>query len=205
MMKKSVVGVLSMVTILGLAGCQTENKSNNPVTEQSNTEEQTIIEGALQTTAYFGKVEKMVGNEITMKLSDDEFVVGEGSEQEFSYELTEEDISKLESGGVVQLPDGSVMAQATVDSDYDPDSDPGISMEQLVEEGFIEEGEGFLGDTSELTFNGETKSLIVPAGVSILNLMNGKLGTLSDIKEGSIISVIMDNETNTILSVDIMG
>ena len=58
---------------------------------------------------------------------------------------------------------------------------------------------------SQLTFNGETKDLVIPAGAKIFNGLTGEEALFSDIKKGSILSVTMNSENNTVISIDILG
>lgn len=202
-MKKLLVLTLIALTITALVGC---GAKNNKVEEENNTP---TLEEQSQITSFLGKVEKVVGNEISMKLTDDNFQFMTGDENNSaleSFELSDEQLKMLENGGTIELGDGSGtvgMAIAGADT-MEP-----IDMESFEAEGdgvqFVTSVEGGINPFSEMEFNGEAKDLTIPAGVEIFNLTTGKEGKISDIKEGSVLSIIMDSKTNTVTRIEIMG
>lgn len=205
-MKKLLVLTLTALTITILVGCGAKNnnvqKENNEPMQQEQNESAFLL----------GKVEKVVGNEISMKLTDDNFqgMTGRGNNSSLeSFELTDEQQKILENGGTVELEGGSVsIGVSTVGED---DIEPGIeSFESEADDTqFTTSVEWETGSEgalfSEMEFNGEVKDLIIPAGVDIFNMTAGKQGKMSDIKEGSILSIVMDSKTNTVARIEIIG
>lgn len=102
-MKKILVLTLTVLTITVLVGC---GAKNNKVQEEKN---DPTLEEQSENIVLLGKVEKVVGNEISMKLTDDnlQFVPGEGGNVELeSFELSDEQLKALESGETIELGDG---------------------------------------------------------------------------------------------------
>lgn len=207
-MKKLLVLTLTALTITSLVGC---GAKNNKVEEENNAP---TLEEQSQITSLLGKVEKVVGNEISMKLTDDnfQFMPGEGEDLALeSFELSDEQLKILENGGSIELGDGSGVV-GMVTSDSATTNEP-IEMESFESEGdgvqFVTsvdgDMEGGINPFSEIEFNGEAKDLTISAGVEIFNITTGKEGKLSDIKEGSVLSIIMDSKTNTVTRVEIIG
>lgn len=219
-MKKLLVITLTTLALFTLTGCgakKDNSLSNNTGVSANGAEEDKNI----QTTAYFGKVEKVVGNEVSIKLSDNEFAMGDGSEGSgnISFNLDASEISQLENGETVVFGDGTAVGAATITSGnedggdvfFEADSSEAVSgmasADGSLSEGVFVVGENATGVDlfSEIEFNGEAKALIIPAGVEIFNATTGKSGKLSDIKQGSILTIMVDSKTNTVTRVDIMG
>ncbi|MEN8077815.1 hypothetical protein ABFP60_12705 [Clostridioides difficile] len=222
-MKKLLVLALTALTITALVGCGAKNEQDNNV-ESSNSNKNNIVEAnesTSQNEMLFAKVKRVVGNEISVKLSDEEFDMEGGMELGApleSYELDESQMAALEAGGTVDLGNG-VMGTASIDQeaseDYDPSegaviADPAQGMEDggaVADGGISFSYDGDLDGSSmfaETEFNGEDKDFIIPAGVEIFNMITGKLGNISDIKEGSIIFIGIDSKTNKVISIEIL-
>lgn len=201
-MKKLLVCTLAAFTIVALVGCNAKNDKSEEKEELSKVEQQ------IETTYLFGKVEKIVGNEVSLKLSTDEFIGMEEEEDESSsnsFAISESEIQQIENGGTLTLADGTVIQGIAMDpSEEAIEGDAGSG--DMVQEEFIggEELNG-VNPFSQLEFNGESKDLIISAGVEIFNMTNGKEGKISDIKEGSILNVTVDSKTNVVTRVDIVG
>ena len=111
-MKKTLELTVLALTMVSLVGCGAEGDKGNWA---ENKEEQPQIEEQeqqLQVTSYLGKVEKMVGNEISLKLSNDNYTpLEDESEDEEALEFTldESQFSQLENGETFTLPNGVVI------------------------------------------------------------------------------------------------
>lgn len=216
-MKKLLVITLTALTLFTVVGCSSKNDTTGKNSEVSTNEQGKDTQ--IETTSYFGKVENVVGNEVSIKLADNEFGIGvegdgDGSGLE-SFNLDAGQIAQLENGETVVFGDGSVVGSVAI----------AASGEAVLDEsGSLGDGNGTQGDPNfsgeisifggdgseasslgELEFNGESKDVIIPAGVEIFNATNGKSGKISDIKQGSILTIIMDSKTNTVTRVDIVG
>lgn len=202
-MKKLLVLSLTVLTLVALVGC---NAKDDKVEEK---EDLSKVEQQVQTTYLFGKVQKIVGNEVSLKLSTDEFTGVEEDEDESSsssFDLSESEMQKVANGGTVTLADGTVVQGVAMDPSEEPiEGEPG-SFDTAAGGEFIN-GEELNGVNpfSQAEFNGESKELIISAGVKIFNMTNGKEGKISDIKEGSILNVTVDSKTNAVIRVDIVG
>lgn len=204
-MKKTLELTVVALTMVSLVGCSTEGDKGNLV---ENKQEQTQIEEQeqqIQVISYLGAVEKMVGNEISLKLSSDDYTPLEDEDEEeeaLEFSLDESELSKIENGETITLPNGTVITGNSNGFSSSELSDENL---EFSEESIISQ-EGFNFDQfSQLTFNGETKDLVIPAGVQIFNGLTGEEASFSDIKKGSILSVTMNGENNTVISVGIMG
>ena len=204
-MKKTLELTVLALTMVSLVGCGAEGDKGNWA---ENKEEQPQIEEQeqqLQVTSYLGKVEKMVGNEISLKLSNDNYTpLEDESEDEEALEFTldESQFSQLENGETFTLPNGVVIKGNSTEfsSSESSDENPGVSEESMISQGGLN-----FDQFSRLTFNGETKDLVIPAGAKIFNGLTGEEALFSDIKKGSILSVTMNSENNTVISIDILG
>ena len=204
-MKKTLELTVLALTMVSLVGCGAEGDKGNWA---ENKEEQPQIEEQeqqLQVTSYLGKVEKMVGNEISLKLSNDNYTpLEDESEDEEALEFTldESQFSQLENGETFTLPNGVVIKGNSTEfsSSESSDENLGVSEESMISQGGLN-----FDQFSQLTFNGETKDLVIPAGAKISNGLTGEEALFSDIKKGSILSVTMNSENNTVISIDILG
>lgn len=205
-MKKLLVLSLTVLTLVALVGCGEKKESAEIKKEVSNIEQQ------VETTSLFGKVDKVVGNEVSLKLSDDSsFMPEEDGSESQAVQIDDSQLKQLENGETLTLADGTVITMDGL-SDDDVDQREGIPADSdLVEDQSNIYNESQSADNSnsdkysELTFTGEYKDLIISAGVEIVNMVTGKSGKMSDIKEGSILSVIVDSKTNAVIRVEIMG
>lgn len=212
-MKKLLVLTLITITITGLVACGAndkkaeENKNNSQIEQQlgnkENKDEETIL----------AKVTKIVGNEISVNLSEDNFELEVGQaiqSDEMSYELDESQLKALENGEIIQMQDGSIIANITSDPNTNLNENLGISDEELQK--LIEVGEAADGTDEEngdifdgISFNAGAKDFAISAGVKIVDTIIGKDGKLIDIKEGSILNITIDKNTNTVTRIDIWG
>lgn len=192
-MKKLLICALSTVMILTVGGCSSKSPEN---TEKEGTiaEEKdgniTPQEVNSEMVKYYGKVKKVVGNEIELELAKETII-----------ELAEgEDIhgeSTIASMG--EMPEGSNVEVGTITSSV-------VATESSSGETFDlkDDGEGVIpqinmgnvtGEKLELEYTGETKKLIIPAGASMFNFVAGKDGKVTDIKEGSVVMVYVNGNS----------
>lgn len=205
-MKKLLVLSLTVLTLVALVGCGEKKESAEIKNEVSNIEQQ------VETTSLFGKVDKVVGNEVSLKLSDDSsFMPEEDGSESQAVQIDDSQLKQLENGETLTLADGTVITMQGLPDD-DVDQREGIPADSdLVDDKSNIYNESQSADNSnsdkysELTFTGEYKDLTISAGVEIVNMVTGKSGKMSDIKEGSILSVIVDSKTNAVIRVEIMG
>ncbi|MDY3361724.1 MAG: hypothetical protein SOY04_15240 [Clostridium celatum] len=200
-MKKILVLLLTTLTVVVLVGCNAKNDKSEEKEELSKVEQQ------IETTYIFGKVEKIVGNEVSLKLSTDEFIGIEENEEKSnsgSFAVSESEMQQLENGQTVTLADGTVIQGIAMDSS-DEAIEGDVGSNDMVEEFIGDEELNGVNPFSQLEFNGESKDLIISAGVEIFNMTNGKEGKISDIKEGSILNITVDSKTNAVTRVDIVG
>lgn len=202
-MKKLLVCTLAAFTIVALVGCNAKNDKSEEKEDLSKVEQQ------IQTTHLFGKVEKIVGNEVSLKLSTDEFgeMEEEGDESSSgSFAVSESEMQQLENGETITLADGTVIQGGIAMNSSEEAIEGDVGSGDMVQEEFIggEELNG-VNPFSQLEFNGESKDLIISAGVEIFNMTNGKDGKISDIKEGAILNVTVDSKTNVVTRVEIVG
>lgn len=222
-MKKLLVLTLTALTITALVGCSAKNEQSSNV-ESSNNNKNNVAESNETTSenqVYFAKVKNVVGNEISVKLSDEKLQMEEGMGGENpvqSFEVDASQMAILQNGGTVTLDDGGVMGQVSIDPDasenFEPsegavisEQAPGTEAGGAVADGGISFGSDLDGSSmfSQMEFNGEDKDFIIPAGAEIFNMTTGKEGNVSDIKEGSILSIVIDSKTNKVTRIDIMG
>ncbi|WP_195988054.1 hypothetical protein [Clostridium sp. D53t1_180928_C8] len=205
-MKKLLVVSLTVLALVALVGCGEKKEGIEEKKEASN------IEQKVETTSLFGKVEKVVGNEVKLKLSDDNILMPEDEDSDKnSFQIDESQLQQLEDGGTLTLSDGTVITKDELSND-DVAQREGIPAEGNVGEGqsnISNEAQGADNSNSniysELTFNGESKDLTISAGVEIVNMKTGKTGKILEIKEGSILNVVVDSKTNAVIRVEIMG
>lgn len=187
-MKKTVMTMISAIVLGGLVGCGANTPTNNETLNQdiSAGGDTTGVSGETETvdfqnvTQLYGKVKSVIGNEIELSLAKNPF------------ELSEEELE----GGI----EGSVeIGQAITVTE---------SAMAIPAEGGDMQNDLVLGDQEplELEYTGETQSFIIPTGVSILNYLTGGKGSIDDIKEGSVISIVMNGEEDEqkIFAIDIM-
>ena len=211
-MKKVLVLVLTALTITSLVGCGAKDKKDEGNKENSQIEQLEQQAENSKGELLLAKVTKVVGNEVSVNLTnstiDDLPEVEGGVKPIVEIELDATQEKALQAGETIQLENGTTMGAATVDSNYNPDEDPGISDEELQQ--MIEEGTASYGDGDQnadpfegITFDAGSKDFTISAGVKIYNVNTGKAGKLSDIKDGSVLSIIIDKDTNAVTEITI--
>ena len=216
-MKKILVLALTALTITGLVGCgakdskaegnknnsqleqQDSNTENNKQNDEKNDEEEILL----------AKVISIIGNEISVNLSNEKYELNDYQIESKNPKPIELDSSQqkiVDNGGMVKLDDNTIVGGTSGAGEYDPDEDPGMSMEE-IEEYRIENGiddESIENPLKDFSFDAGSKEFIIPAGAGIFNFTTNIEGKLSEIKEGSVLNIIIDKKTNTVIGIDIL-
>lgn len=175
-MKKNLVLVLSAVMITtALAGCSSKK---GEAEEQTQSQVGFITESEKEgTVEYFGRVKKVLGNEIEVELA--------------SYEQFVEDAESLTENADKQN-GGAASAMET--------SEP-VSSDEVI----VPDTGSLLG--VDLTFTGEFKTFRIPAGTKIEMAWIGGEVPSSDIKENNIllINAKEDSDISTVAHISIMN
>ncbi len=202
-MKKILIVVMAGLMMMTLISCGAKPQATPevPVTEEGsgekNQEPNKEAEGSTQSTGenIFGKVKNIIGNEVELELAKPPFepntVTEEGKEGmavpaaavSGAVTVTEKDvvISDEEAGGM----EGGANEVTVVASGADGSVQ------------IIDRNSG--GNSLELEYTGETKSVTIPTGIDIVSMLTGKNAKLEDIKKGSVLMVLLqDNKTNQV-------
>lgn len=216
-MKRPIIIGLAALTLIGLVGCSEPNSTKVESNNTQNTEDVSSNEAndTQEYKNYLGKVDSIVGNQVSIKLIDGDFELTDEMKSALGiFELTEEQKKQLEAGETIELPGGGSMGMASV-SGAAEQSEGSFAMavpDSGMDEGMIQEQEIEIGEDikakneaifNQIEFNGESKEFTIQAGVPIYNSLAGGEVKLSDIKKGSIVEFIIDEKTNAIISVDI--
>lgn len=194
-MKKTVLTTLSIISLTGLVGCNTNTPNGDEIPKQEvsvegnennlTSENIEVTENDFQSMSQvYGKIKSVVGNEIEVSLAKNPF--------EFEDEAGEEN----------GIGDGELSASVIVTES--------IAVSPAVESEGGDLTFGIVGmdgqEPLELEYTGETKSFTIPTGTRILNFLTGGEGTFSDLKEGSVISITTtgDEGSEKIFSLDIL-
>ena len=195
-MKRPIIIGLTALTLIGAVGCSApsntkieDNSSNNKI-EQSVNEKNNEENSPINNKNYIGKVSGIVGNQVSIKLTNDDLNA--------IFKATEDESAIYEEG--------------EADSSYNlqEDLDARITDEDLKEEGVdVEEYERQQMEKQKAIFNkvnydGGDKEFTILAGVPIYSSITGKKVKISDIKKGSIIEFIVDEKTNTLVTVSVL-
>lgn len=202
-MKKYLALGLSVLTIMAMVGCSSndtpENSSqDNNTSEVNNSQDENKGNEGSEEGTYLGKVKKIVGNEIEIELAKDQDVSGNGSKLPEGVQFQESiggDSGSIHEGSQL-LTEGSGEAISQDSISIDPS----------------EGGEVFqLGDPEgdeklELEYTGETIKITIPTGANIFDMRSGSDSKLSAIKTNSIIKVFAKGtkEAPIVQSVDIV-
>lgn len=182
--------MLCTMLLGGVVGCSSQegskpnqtqsNELNQNKTEQLESNDE-VNEDPVY-TAIYGKVKKVIGNEIELSLAMnpyDELEDGEGD-------------SEMSDSFAPEMADSIQLL---------PDADP-----ELVEQ--FGEPDTIISPTAgmELEYTGEEESYIIPTGVNIMNYKTFSEGSMNDIKEGSVICLTVSetNNNQTIHMIDIL-
>lgn len=189
--------VISTLMITGCSNVQTPNETNETKKNESEVPDQSDLNEELSDTdsnsegssgsksseedmgeIFYGQVKSIVGNEIEMEMG----VLPDWSEGE---DMKPGDKKKP----------GSSQEEVTIKENppgqedyFAPDPDSSI---------FGEDGE------INLTYTGENRNVIIPAGVDIRNILGGK-ATLDEIKKGSILMIKQKGTDDKGLTIDML-
>lgn len=189
-MKKTVLTTLSAVLLAGLVGCSSGeapdtnsndiNESNQNKTEQVTDNNEANTNEAESYTAVYGKVKKVIGNEIDLSLAKDPYANMEEGDEE-------------ESDAPQNVP--AAMADSI---ELAPGVDPGSLG---IDESLIKAPEGM-----DLEYTGEEESYTLPTGVSVMNYKTYSEGSVNDIKEGSVVCLRVSGtgDIQKIIGIDIL-
>lgn len=199
-MKKTVLTTLSAVLLAGLVGCssgEAPDTNSNDINESNQNKTEQVTEGNKTNgnetnsnetnsnetenyTVVYGKVKKVIGNEIDLSLTKDPYANMEEGDEE-------------DSDAAQEFP--ATMADSIK---LAPGVDPG-SLEGL--EGLIKAPEGM-----DLEYTGEEESYTLPTGVSVMNYKTYSEGSVNDIKEGSVVCLTISGtgDTQKIIGIDIL-
>ncbi|MGI6153258.1 MAG: hypothetical protein ACOYJB_05395 [Christensenellaceae bacterium] len=139
--------------------------------------------------SLFGKVKSIVGNEIELELAEPPFDMGEaGGDGAVGGSFAISPSMQFEAHS-----DDSRASVSTGEEPADADTTSGTVVAIAGEDGQIQVIGGDGENKMELEYTGESKSVIIPAGTEILNLLGGE-GTLDNIKKGSVLMVGVEDE-----------
>lgn len=202
-MKKYLALGLSVLTIMAMVGCSSNDTSENSsqdnnTSEVNNSQDENKGNEGSEERTYLGKVKKIVGNEIEIELAKDQDVSGNGSKLPDGVQFQESI-----GGDSGSIPEGS---QSLTEGSGEAISQDSISIDPS------EGGEVFqLGDPGdneklELEYTGETIKITIPKGANIFDMRSGSDSKLSAIKTNSIIKVFAKGtkEAPIVQSVDIV-
>ena len=202
-MKKYLALGLSVLTIMAMVGCSSNDTSENSsqdnnTSEVNNSQDENKGNEGSEERTYLGKVKKIVGNEIEIELAKDQDVSGNGSKLPDGVQFQES-----RGGDSGSIPEGS---QSLTEGSGEAISQDSISIDPS------EGGEVFqLGDPGdneklELEYTGETIKITIPTGANIFDMRSGSDSKLSAIKTNSIIKVFAKGtkEAPIVQSVDIV-
>lgn len=202
-MKKYLALGLSVLTIMAMVGCSSNDtpknsSQDNNTAELNNSQEENKGNEGSEERTYLGKVKKIVGNEIELELAKDQDVSGNGSKLPEGVQFQESiggDSGSIPEGSQ-SLTEGSGEAISQDSISIDPSE--GGQVFQLRDPGDNEK--------LELEYTGETIKITIPTGANIFDMRSGSDSKLSAIKTNSIIKVFAKGtkEAPIVQSVDIV-
>lgn len=209
-MKKYLALGLSVLSIMAMVGCSSNdtdknNSQHNSTSEVNNSQEANNENEGSEERTYLGKVKKIVGNEIEIELAKDQDVSGQGSKLPEGVQFQESiggDSDSASEDGVMQLGDGEGVG---IDDSVDGFQDS-ISIEPSEGEEVFQLGDSGDNEKLELEYTGETIKITIPTGANIFDMRSGSDSKLSAIKTNSIIRVFAKGtkESPMVQSVDIV-
>ncbi|MGL4336092.1 MAG: hypothetical protein ACRCST_04295 [Turicibacter sp.] len=212
-MRKYLLAGITVLSLGSMMGCSVTNQTDfnqdsekdSVIMPEEELTETPVDENTVSVMSYFGKVETVIGNEVSLKLADQPDMEGVVLEEGNGLNITS--IGEVGVGVTEAIGSTITMTEGSSES-FDVTGDGGAifnegDMMVAVPSG---EGEGNLEDVfANIEYSGESKSIVVPAGVEIFNFKTGKDGKLTDIKEGSILMMYADANTNTVTRIEIMA
>ena len=172
---------------VGISGENDIQEKGNEISSETDLNEEHIANGNMEeiNRVFYGKVKSIVGNEI-------EIEIGTVPEETWNEEIPPEERKK------------SHVPMVQIEERENP---PG--MEDIIAPNPPEYGGSFFGEDGKvnLTYTGESRTLIIPAGTDIRNTL-GKKETLDSIKKGTVLMVkpkVIDGKEAGIEVVRILG
>ena len=199
-MKKYLALGLSVLTIMAMVGCSSNDtpknssQDNNTAELNKSQEENKGNEGSEERT-YLGKVKKIVGNEIEIELAKNQDVSGNGSRLPEGVQFQESI-----GGDLGSIPEGS---QSLTEDSGEAISQDSISIDPSEGGQVFQLGDPGDNEKLELEYTGETIKITIPTGANIFDMRSGSDSKLSAIKTNSIIKVFAKG-TPIVQSVDIV-
>ena len=187
-MKRILVIGLSMIITIGMMGCSSKKEGKTNEVNNNGTE---LVEEQLQSpeVMFFGKVKKVVGNEIEVELAKDPNMGGETivNEGEFETEVGDAGDSAV---GSITMSDSAVVGEAV----------------ETTEEGEVFELMQSEGEKLELEYINETKTFTIPTGTKVFDLRFGKEENFTALKSGTVIRIYASGteDSPVVLNVDIV-
>ncbi|MGL4374126.1 MAG: hypothetical protein ACRCS6_10105, partial [Turicibacter sp.] len=169
-MKKSLLIGMTVLSVGGMMGCsgtnQTDQKQdveNNPVIiPEEEVGKIPEDDSSASVTSYFGKVEMVLGNEVSLKLAEPTKLEDDGTDSEINLEDYSITYSTDEAGNQVAMIGGSSGELGNEMNNNGVGEVISFSAEEVES---FKDSEGMF---DELEYSGESKSIIIPAGVEIL-------------------------------------
>lgn len=185
MKKILLIALIGTVMMMGV-GCT--NKENG-TTDKDNTtiENREDDETVVQNFVYFGKVKKIVGNEVEIEIAKSEEMDWEG---DVSSETDSGD--DMNGDGVVEEIAGTMTSEATMAVDGEvPEVGTGMNMDEIS------------NNKLELEYTGETKTITIPAGANVFSLKSMSESKVSAIKTGAVIRLFATGTEETPVVFDV--
>lgn len=202
-MKKYLALGLSVLTIMTMVGCSSNdtpknNSQDNNTSEVNNSQEANKGNEGSEERTYLGKVKKIVGNEIEIELAKDQDVSGNGSKLPEGVQFQESI-----GGDSGSIPEGS---QSLTEGSGEAISQDLISIDPSEGGEVLQLGDPGDNEKLELEYTGETIKITIPTGANIFDMRSGSDSKLSAIKTNSIIKVFAKGtkEAPIVQSIDIV-
>lgn len=171
LMKKTVLILVCIFILATATACSATPQTPPPVASPPDSAMDSappVEEQQPEQTLLYGKVTSVIGNEIDLNIGTTE------EELPSTYQPPVEEKEEKE---------GSVPAMM-----LQPASDGEAS---FVEGGKVQKNESII----DITYGDETKSVLIPAGVQMVDLTGKGKSDLNSVKEGSVLRVTMQGET----------
>lgn len=202
-MKKYLALGLSVLTIMAMVGCLSNDtpansSQDNNTSEVNNSQDENKGNEGSEERTYLGKVKKIVGNEIEIELAKDQDVSGNSSKLPEGVQFQESI-----GGDSGSIPEGS---QSLTEGSGEAISQDSISIDPSEGGEVLQLGDPGDNEKLELEYTGETIKITIPTGANIFDMRSGSDSKLSAIKTNSIIKVFAKGtkEAPIVQSVDIV-
>lgn len=185
-MKKIILALMIVSVMVAGGACSKstdveESSSVSSISESGSESNEDAI-------SMFGKVTSITGNEIELEIAEPPFDNDTLAAADSSVVQGEEFV--YEWNGDEELPGG-------VEGSVDGES-VGTIIAISGEDGEMQIIGADGGEKMDLKYTGESKSIIIPAGTEIMNMIGGP-GSLDDIKKGSVLMLGVDDANASVL------